>query len=251
MQNDKSKFKNAGKNVCIFICIFYLLFLIFNFSAYAACPPPVKIISSQPQDKSKNADPTAPIVITWDKTTYALSTGPHDYKPNLESINIAGGRYRLGALLTTEWGIGGKAEWDGNKETITPEAPLEPGTQYRVWTYVYTSGEVCPASGGEIIFVTAGDPPEDNSPVRKFDITTLYHGNETGSGKIEGEITEINNDLHVITVKEGLLKKINIILYEGVMVMKSGNMSSPSALKAGDKINGEFMGGRLFMLTVQ
>lgn len=250
MQNDKSKLKNVAGGFYLLFCIFTFLLFIFNIASFAACPPPVKIISSQPPNNSKNVDPAPPIVITWDKTTFALSTGVYDYKPNLESINIAGGRYGLGALLTTEWGIGGKASWEGDKETITPEATLEPGTQYKVWTYTYTSGsEICPTIGGEIAFVTAGAPPDDKKPVRKFDITTLYHGNETGSGKVEGEIIEINNDLHVITVKEGYLKKLNMVLFEGVMVMRNNNFSATSALKTGDKFVGEFMGGRLFMIT--
>ncbi|MBI5038314.1 MAG: hypothetical protein HZC13_00855 [Nitrospirae bacterium] len=225
--------------------------LLMNLSVYAACLPAVRIVSSQPAARSKDADPAAPIIITWDKTVHTLPAGTHDHKPMLGSINMAGGRYGLGTLLTTEWGVGGQVAWDGDKEIITPEAPLEPGTQYRVWTYVYTSGsEVCPANGGEIVFVTAGNPPEDNRPVRKFDLTTLYHGNETGSGKIEGEIAAIDNDLHVITVKEGMLKKVNVVLYEGIMVMKGGNPGSPSDLKVGDAIKGEFMGGRLYMITV-
>lgn len=225
--------------------------LLFSLPVDAACLPAVRIVSSQPADRSKDADPAAPIILTWDKTEHALTAGTHDYKPMLGSINIAGGRYSLGALLTTEWGVGGQVAWDGNKETITPEAPLESGTQYRVWTYVYTSGgEVCPANGGEIVFVTAGSPPEDNRPIRKFDLTSLYHGNETGTGKIEGEIAAIDKDLHVITVKEGMLKKISVVLYEGVMVMKGGNFVSPTDLKVGDAIKGEFMGGRLYMINV-
>lgn len=219
-------------------------------SAYAACPPPVKIVSSTPSDKSKSADPAAPIVIVWDKTTHNLPTGIHDYKPMLESINIAGGRYKLGALLTTEWGAGGKVSWDRDKETITPEAPLEPGTQYKLWTYTYTSGdEVCPVYGGEIVFVTTGDTPQDNNPIRKIDITTIYHGNEQGAGKIEGEITVINDELKVITVKESFMKSINVILYDGLMVMRNGNFDMPSNLKVGEKITGDFMGGRLYMIT--
>ena len=224
--------------------------LLSGISAYAACPPPVKIISSTPSDKSKSADPASPIVITWDKTTHQLPTAIHDYKPMLESINIAGGRYKLGALLTTEWGAGGKVSWDGDRQSITPEAPLEPGTQYKLWTYTYTSGdEVCPVYGGEIVFVTTGDTPQDNNPIRKIDITTIYHGNEQGSGKIEGEITVINDELKVITVKESFMKSINVILYDGLIVMKNGNFSMPSNLKVGDKITGDFMGGRLYMIT--
>lgn len=231
----------------VFILVAPLIYL--SLPAYAICPQPVKIESSLPPNKSKSADPASPIVITWDKTIHA-SEGVDDYKPMLESINMTGGRYGLGTLLTTEWGVGGKVTWDGDKETITPESPFEPGTQYRVWTYIYTSGhEVCPAYGGEIVFVTAGEPPDDKNPIRKFDLTTLYYGDEMGAGKIEGEITAINNDIHVITMKENFLKNVNIVLYEGIMVMRNGNFSSPSALKVGDKVSGDFMGGRLYMIT--
>ncbi len=217
---------------------------------YAACPHPVKIISSTPADNAKGADPSAPIVIVWDKTTYTLPSGTHDYKPMLESINIAGGRYKLGALLTTEWGAGGKVSWNGDKETITPEAPLEPGTQYKLWTYTYTSGdEICPAYGGEIVFVTGGEPPQDNNPVRKIDISTIYHGNDQGSGKIEGEITAINDVLKILTIKESFMKSIHVILYDGLMVMRNGSFAMPANLKVGDKITGDFMGGRLYMMT--
>lgn len=218
--------------------------------AYAACTPTVKIISSVPADRSKGADQSAPVVIVWDKTTHTLPAGTHDYKPMLESINIAGGRYKLGVLLTTEWGAGGKVTWDGDKETITPEAPLEPGTQYKLWTYTYTSGvEGCPAYGGEIVFVTAGEPPQDNNPVRNIDISTIYHGNEQGEGKIEGEITVLNDQLKVMTVKESFMKSINVILYDGLMAMRNGSIAMPSNLKVGDKITGDFMGGRLYMIT--
>ena len=217
---------------------------------YAACTPPVKIISSSPADRSKGAGTSAPVVIVWDKTTHTLPAGTHDYKPMLESMNIAGGRYKLGVLLTTEWGAGGKVAWEGDKETITPEAPLEPGTQYKLWTYTYTSGvEGCPAYGGEIVFVTAGEPPQDNNPVRNIDISTIYHGNEQGSGKIEGEIIAFNDELKVMTVKESFMKSINVILYDGLMVMRNGSFAMPSNLKVGDKITGDFMGGRLYMIT--
>ena len=86
-----------------------LISVSFILPAYAGCPLAVKIISATPPDKSKDADPSSPIVIKWDKTTYQLPAGLHDFKPMLESINIAGGRYKMGGLLTTEWGIGGKA----------------------------------------------------------------------------------------------------------------------------------------------
>lgn len=219
-------------------------------SAYAACPPPVKIISSTPADRSKGADLSAPIVIAWDKTTYTLPAGIHDYKPMLESINIAGGRYKLGALLTTEWGAGGKVSWNGNQETITPEAPLEPGTQYKLWTYTYTSGdEKCPAYGGEIVFVTAGEPPQDNNPVRKIDISSIYHGDDQGTGRIEGEITAVNDELKIMTVKESFMKSIHVMIYDGLMVMRNGSFAMPANLKVGDKIAGDFMGGRLYMIT--
>ena len=243
------KFKNP---LIFFVASFFLSILISYNPVYAECPPALKIISSQPSNKSKDADPSAPIIITWDKTTHALSSGEYDYKTILESINIAGGRYGLGALLTTEWGVGGKVEWNGNKQTITPEAQLEPGTQYMVWTYTYTSGmEVCPKLGGEIIFVTSGASPDDNKPVRKFDLSNLYHGNETGSGKIEGEISAINDDFSIITIKENFLKSINVIIHEGIMITRNGNFGSPADVKIGDNVTGEFMGGRLYMLTAK
>ncbi|MCC6543317.1 MAG: hypothetical protein IT392_02300 [Nitrospirae bacterium] len=217
---------------------------------FAGCTPVVKIISSVPADRSKGIDPSAPIIITWDKTADNLAGGTYDYKPMLESLNIAGGRYLLGVLLTTEWGAGGKVVWDGNKETVTPEAPLEPGTQYKIWTYTYTSGaEACPATGGELVFVTAGEPPQDNNPVRKIDISTIYHGNELGAGRIEGDITAINDELNIVTVKESFMKSINVILYDGLMAMRNGSLAQPSNLKVGDKITGDFMGGRLYMIT--
>src|SRR3972149_3013099 len=152
-----------------------------------------------------------PTVIVWDKTTHNLPGVTHDYKPMLESMNIAGGRYKLGVLLTTEWGAGGKVAWEGDKETITPEAPLEPGTQYKVWTYTYTSGvEGCPAYGGGGVFFLGGEAPLDKKPVRNIDISTIYHGNEQGSGKIEGEIIALNDELKVLTVKESFMKSINV-----------------------------------------
>ena len=217
----------------------------------ATCPPPLKILSSTPENGTKNADPEAPIVIEWNRTTFELPTGPFDYKPRLRSINIAGGRYGLGTLLTTEWGVGGKVKWDGNKEIITPEKPLEPGTQYRIWTYIYTTGhEVCPPYGGEIIFVTRGDPPKDNNPIRNFDLSTLYHGDKMGAGSIEGKITRIDRKLGLISVKTGFTKELTIILKEDVMVMKGDQMLSPSELKVGDKIKGDFTGGRLYLVTL-
>ena len=45
------------------------------------------------------------------------------------------------------------------------------------------------------------------------------------------------------------MKSINVILYDGLIVMKNGNFSMPSNLKVGDKITGDFMGGRLYMIT--
>ncbi|HAS18346.1 MAG TPA: hypothetical protein DCR39_10900 [Nitrospiraceae bacterium] len=105
--------------------------------------------------------------------------------------------------------------------------------------------------GGEIIFVTSGASPDDNKPVRKFDLSNLYHGNETGSGKIEGEISAINDDFSIITIKENFLKSINVIIHEGIMITRNGNFGSPADVKIGDNVTGEFMGGRLYMLTAK
>lgn len=232
---------------------FIIIIIVLMFSlSYAACPPLLKIKSSIPPDGAKDADISSPIIIEWDKTEFNLPSGLFDYKPKLESINIAGGRYGIGTLLTTEWGIGGKVAWEGKKEIITPEAPLEPGTQYRIWTYVYTSGdEMCPPYGGEIIFITKGKPPDDNNPIRNFDLSTLYHGDKMGSGSIEGEIVSINSELGVITVKRRFSQHVNIILHDGIIIMRNGNFLPPSELKTGDRIEGKFMGGRLYMINLK
>src|SRR3972149_8592806 len=137
---------------------------------YAECPPVIRMISSNPAKGSSGIAVDKPITITWDKETLQiLSDRLRDLNPALESINIAGGRYRMGTLLTTEWGIGGKAVSEGDQEVITPEAPLEPGTQYRVWTYLYMTirndkMESCPRIGGGVFFMSARGTPDRGEP---------------------------------------------------------------------------------------
>src|SRR4030065_49605 len=77
---------------------------------HAECPPVIRMISSSPANGSSGVSVDTPITITWDKETLQiLSDHLRDLRPALESINIAGGRYRMGTLLTPEWGIGGEA----------------------------------------------------------------------------------------------------------------------------------------------
>jgi len=224
--------------------------------AYAACPPPVRIVSSIPADKSKGADPSAPVVIVWDKTTHPLPAGTHDYKPMLESINIAGGRYGMGTLLTTEWGIGGTVSWKDNVETIIPEAPLEPGTQYRLWTYLYLTirddkPQSCARIGGEVVFKTSGAPPDDGNTVRNIDLSKIYHGDEYGHGDITGNVKELNPALDLMTVDDIKKGRVSVVIYKGVPVLKEGQFVPFGMIQVGDKVSVRFTGGRAVTVDIQ
>ena len=156
----------------------------------------------------------------------------------------------MGTLLTTEWGIGGKAVWEGDQEVITPEAPLEPGTQYRVWTYLYMTirndkMEYCPRMGGEIIFKTAGEPPEDGNPVRGLYLSTLYHGNESGKAILQGSLTDLNLPLRVITIRDKAIGPVRLIVYEGTPLLRQGSMVTLDSLQSGDMMEVILTGGRV------
>ena len=223
---------------------------------HAICPPVIQLISSSPGPGSNTASVDLPITITWDKTILQnLSDNVRDLKPALESINIAGGRYGIGTLLTTEWGIGGNVVWEDNKEVITPEAPLEPGTQYRVWTYLYMTMrndkvEYCPGIGGEIIFRTAGVPAEDGKAIRTFDLANLYHGDEFGRALVRGSVTNLNLPLRVVTVKDKSRGTVNLVVYDGTPLMRQGNMLSLNSIKVGDIIEVTVTGGRVSMVIL-
>lgn len=218
---------------------------------HATCPPALKMVSSSPVNGSTDIPVDTLITMTWDKTTLQnLTDGIRDLKPALESINIAGGRYGTGTLLTTEWGIGGTVEWDDNREIITPEAPLEPGTQYRVWTYLYMTirddrMENCPGIGGEIIFKTSGDPPEDGNPIRSFDLSTLFHGDEIGMANIRGPVTDLNLPLRVVTVKDKSLGPVSFVVYTGIPLMKKGEIVPIESIRTGNIVEATFTGGRV------
>jgi hypothetical protein len=223
---------------------------------HATCPQPVKMISSTPGHGTTGVPVDTTITITWDKAALqTLSDSIRDLKPVLESINIAGGRYRMGTLLTTEWGIGGTVAWEDNKEIITPEAPLEPGTQYRVWTYLYMTirneaMENCHRIGGEIIFKTSGAPPEDGNPVRSFDLSLLYHGDEFGKATVRGPVTSLNQPLHVITIQDKSRGPVNLVVYEGTPVLRQGGLVPFESLRAGDIIEVSVIGGRASMVVL-
>ncbi|MDD5434414.1 MAG: Ig-like domain-containing protein [Nitrospira sp.] len=223
---------------------------------YVKCPPVIKITSSIPANSSTGNPVDAPIVINWDSAVLGyLTNGLRDLKPALDSINIAGGRYGTGTLLTTEWGIGGNVQWDSGKEIITTEAPLETGTQYRVWTYLYLTLRNekvihCRRIGGEIIFRTAGKPPEDGNPVRTVDLSELYNGDERGDGTLRGPILNIEKSLRLITVKDSAMGKVNFVAYNGIPLMLKGDMVQIDKFKAGDIVEVTFTGGRAVMVQV-
>ncbi|MBI5192593.1 MAG: Ig-like domain-containing protein [Nitrospirae bacterium] len=220
------------------------------------CPQVVKIISSSPANNSKDNSIDSSIVITWDDGVMDyLTNGLRDLKPALDSINISGGRYRMGTLLTTEWGIGGNVVWDGKKEIIKPDAPLEPGTQYRLWTYLYLTlrnDKVlhCPRIGGEVVFTTEGKAPEDGNPVRNIDLSSLYNGDERGNGNISGPILSIEGSLRLITVKDQSMGKVSFVAYKEIPLMQKGEMVQIDKFKAGDMVEVTFTGGRAVMVQV-
>ena len=224
--------------------------------AEVACPPSLKMVSSNPRNLSEGVSTERPVIITWDKETLeVLSDGLRDLKLSLLSVNIAGGRYGMGTLLTTEWGIGGTASWMGNVEIIVPEAPLEPGTQYRVWTYLYLTlrdgkPQSCARIGGEVVFKTAGISPADGSPVRNIDLSKIYHGDEYGHGDTSGTVKELNRALHLVTLDDIKMGKISVVIYEGIPIFKEGQMIPFESIQVGDKAAIRFTGGRAVTVEV-
>lgn len=214
------------------------------------------MVASSPRNHSEGASTEGPVVFTWDrKTLENLTEGLRDLVPALESVNIAGGRYGMGTLLTTEWGIGGSVSWKENNEMITPEAPLEPGTQYKVWTYLYLTirdgePESCARVGGELVFKTAGIPEDDGNPVRKIDLSKIYHGDEYGRGDITGKVKELNPALGLITVDDAKAGNISVVIYKGIPILKEGKFVPFAMIQIGDKAAIRFTGGRAVTVEI-
>jgi hypothetical protein len=161
----------------------------------------------------------------------------------------------MGVLLTTEWGVGGKVEWKGNRETITPEAPLEPGTHYRLWTFFFMTVrndhlENCPRIGGEIFFTTAGAPPPDGNPVREIDLSAFYEGDARGMGRLRGRMTSRHELLHLVTLEDPMLGKATWVYYDGTPVLREGEMILFQQLQEGDILDVTFSGGRASLIQV-
>jgi len=243
----------------VLIRIVALVVLAFPFSAesellpHITCSPPLRMLSSEPPAGSDQAAVDAPVVFAWDGKT--LEPFADELKPALESVNIAGGRYGLGTLLTTEWGIGGTVRWNDNREIISPETPLEPGTQYRVWTYLYKTirnneVENCPRIGGEVTFRTRGTPPDDGKAIRGVDLSTLFHGDDRGMGTLRGPIIEIHPKLPLIILRDGALGKQTWVLYGGTPILRGGELLSRKDLRPGDHVEVVFSGGRAAMVEV-
>lgn len=220
------------------------------------CPPPLKMLSSSPSHLSEGVSTEATVIITWDKNALSnLTEGLRDLKPALESVNIAGGRYGIGTLLTTEWGVGGNASWKDNEEVITPEAPLEPGTQYRLWTYLYmTIRDGAPVScarvGGEVVFRTSGITPSDGNPVREIDLSKIYHGDEYGHGDIMGRVKALNQALGIITVDDKMNGEVSLVIYKGIPVFKGGQTAQLGMIHPGDEVAIRLTGGRAVTVEV-
>ncbi len=242
----------------IFTCSIFYVVLFSGQGVFAgvACPPTLKMVSSSPRHLSKGVSTEGPFIINWDKETIeSLSEGLRDLKPALESVNISGGRYGVGTLLTTEWGIGGTVLWKDSQEIITPESPLEPGTQYRVWTYLYLTlrdGQPmsCPRIGGEVVFTTAGSPPDDANPIRNIDLSKIYHGDEYGHGDIHGKVTGLNSALGLLTVDDEKMGKVSLIIYQGIPVLSKGVFISFDKIQIDDKVDARFMGGRVVTVDI-
>src|SRR3990170_8867566 len=96
---DREGFFRMKNSYYYAVIISLSIFNFFSFSAKAvsaevACPPLLKMVSSNPRNLSEGVSTERPVIITWDKETLeVLSDGLRDLKLSLLSVNIAGGRY--------------------------------------------------------------------------------------------------------------------------------------------------------------
>lgn len=230
--------------------------------AATGCPTPPIIMVGANMNVAAH-DPKAPIVLALDRAVDMIpytdpktgkpSTAPYDFRPFLNAVNIAGGRYKLGRLLTSESGVGGTVEWHGAQMIITPEDPLEPGTQYVVWVYKYISveGVPCPRLGTRLFFKTAGDPPKDGNPIREINLSAIWRGTTNGNQRLTGTVAGVHPTLNLVSMNTKEQGPIQIILDEGSMIMKGEKVLTKSDLKKGDPIQAEFYGERLTWILVQ
>jgi hypothetical protein len=233
-------------------------------AAHAAneCPTPPIIMVGANMNVTAH-DPKAPIVLALDRAvdmipytdpkTGKQATSPYDFRPFLNAVNIAGGRYKLGRLLTSESGAGGTVEWHGAQMVITPENPLEPGTQYVVWVYKYISinGVPCPRLGNRLFFKTAGEPPKDGNPIRKINLSSIWRGTTNGTQRLTGKVIRVHPTLNLVSLKTKEQGDIQIILDEGSLIMRGEKTLMKSDLQPGDTVQAEFYGERLTWLLVQ
>lgn len=226
------------------------------------CPTPPIIMVGANMNVAAH-DPKAPIVLALDRAVDMLSytnpktgkktTAPYDFRPFLNAVNIAGGRYKLGRLLTSEAGVGGTVEWQGAQMTVRPEDPLEPGTQYVVWVYKYISmeGIPCPRLGHRLFFKTAGKPPKDGNPIRNINLSAIWRGTTNGAQRLTGTVVSVHPTLNLVSLKTKEQGAIQIILDEGSLIMKGEKTLTKSDLKPGDAVQAEFYGERLTWILVQ
>lgn len=226
------------------------------------CPTPPIIMVGANMNVAAH-EPKATIVLALDRAVDMIPftdpksgkklTQPYDFRPFLNAVNIAGGRYKLGALLTSESGVGGKVDWQGAQMIITPEDPLEPGTQYVVWVYKYISinGVPCPRLGTRLFIKTAGEAPKDGNPIREINLSAIWRGTTNGTQRLTGMVTGVHPKLNLVSLDTKEQGAIQIILDEGSVIMKGEKLLNKPDLKPGDAVQVEFYGERLTWILVQ
>lgn len=227
-----------------------------------SCPVPPIMMAGANMNVTEH-DSRKPIVIAWDRAvdmvpfidpkTGKKGTAPYDFRPFLNNMNIAGGRYGLGTLLAGEGGLGGAVRWEGAQMVITPEAPFEPGTQYVIWVYKFISidGVQCPRLGNRLFFKTAGEAPNDGNPVRGVNLAAVWRGNSSGAQRLTGTIAGVHPVLNIVSIDTRELGAITIVADEGSLIMKGERMLARTDLKPGDGVQAEFYGDRLTWILVK
>ncbi len=247
-------------------CGFLFIWIVFAgpelVHAVNECPTPPIIVPGVKMNTAAH-DPKAPIVWALDRAVDMIPytdpksgrklSHPYDFRPFLNSINIAGGRFGLGNLLTSESGVGGRVDWQGAQMVITPEDPLEPGTNYVVWVYKYISnnGVPCPRLGTRLFFKTAGKTPKDGNPIRAINLSGIWRGTSNGMQRLHGKVSGVHPTLNLVSLDTREQGPIQIILDEGGVIMKGEKLLTKAELKPGNAVQVEFYGERLVWILVQ